>query len=240
MANFYPDIIDRFILPGYYSFIQFKTDITVIDTATPSYTSFNGHKRIASGSLKVNALAVKHALASDVPSPLLTFCDQTGQVVEIDIRGSDADTLARLPPEGCQLQGNSSALIDSEESGEPRGRGRPKLGVVPREVTLLPRHWDWLAAQRGGASVTLRKLVDEARRASVDRDRQRQMNERAYHYMSTMAGDMAGFEEASRALFANDAAKLHQLTEAWPTDVRDYLRYLACPLPLAEVPSPAP
>lgn len=212
----------------------------MIDTATPSYTSFNGHKRIAYGSLPVNALAVKHALASGVPSPPLTFCDQTGQVVEIDIRGSDAEMLARLPPEGCQLQGNGSALINSEESGEPRGRGRPKLGVVAREVTLLPRHWDWLAAQPGGASVTLRKLVDEARRASVDRDRQRQMNERAYHFMSTMAGDMAGFEEASRALFANDAAKFHQLTEAWPTDVRDYLRYLACPLPLAEVPSLAP
>jgi hypothetical protein len=212
----------------------------VTSTATPSFTSFNGHKRIATGSLKVNALAVKHAMASGVPNPLLTFCDQTGQVVDIDIRGSDAEMLARLPPEGNQLQGKESALIDSEESVEPRGRGRPKLGVVAREVTLLPRHWDWLAAQRGGASVTLRKLIDEARRASVDRDRQRRANERAYHFMSTMAGDMAGFEEASRALFANDAAKFQQQTEAWPADVRDYVIYLAYPLPLAEVPSLVP
>ena len=188
----------------------------------------------------VNALAVKHALASDVPSPLLTFCDQTGQVVDIDIRGRDAEMLARLPPEGNQLQGNEKALINSEESGETRGRGRPKLGVVAREVTLLPRHWDWLAAQRGGASVTLRKLIDEARRASVERDRQRRANECAYHFMSTMAGDIAGFEEASRALFANDAAKFRQQTEAWPADVRDYVRYLAYPLPLTEVPSLAP
>jgi hypothetical protein len=212
----------------------------VTDTATSSYTSFNGHERIASGSLKVNALAVKHALASDVTSPLLTFCDQTGQVVDFDIRGSDAEMLARLPPEVNVLQVNESALTNSEELDEPRGRGRPKLGVVAREVTLLPRHWDWLAAQRGGASVTLRKLVDEARRASVGRDRQRQTNERAYHFMSTMAGDMAGFEEASRALFANDAAKFHQLTEAWPTDVRDYLRHLADTLAFTEVPSLAP
>jgi len=211
----------------------------VSDTATPSYTSFNGHKRIASGSLKINALTVKLALATGVPNPLLTFCDQTGQVVEIDIRGSDAEMLARLPPEGCQLQGNESALIDSGESGEPRGRGRPKLGVVAREVTLLPRHWDWLAAQPGGASVTLRKLVDESRRANVDRDLQRLATERAYHFMSTMAGDMAGFEEASRALFADDAAKFHQLTEAWPTDVRDYVRCLAYPLLVTDVPSPA-
>ena len=212
----------------------------MIDTATPSYTSFNGHKRIASGSLPVNALAVKHALASDVPSPLLTFCDQTGQVVEIDIRGSDAEMLARLPPEGCRLQGDESALIDSGESGEPRGRGRPKLGVVAREVTLLPRHWDWLATQTGGASVTLRKLVDQARRANVDRDRQRWATECAYHFMSVMAGAMAGFEEASRALFANDAAKFRQQTDGWPADVRDYVRHLAYPLPLAEVPSLAP
>ena len=212
----------------------------MIDTATHSYTSFNGHKRIASGCLTVNALAVKHALASDATSPLLTFCDQTGQVVDIDIRGNDAEMLARLPSEGHQLQGNESAQINSEESSEPRGRGRPKLGVVAREITLLPRHWDWLATQPGGASVTLRKLVDSARRANVDRDRQRRANECAYHFMSTMAGDMAGFEEASRALFANDAAKFGQLTEAWPADVRDYVRYLAYPLPLTEVPSLAP
>ena len=210
------------------------------DTATPSYTSFDGHKRIAAGNLPVNGLAVKHALASGLPGPLLTFCDQTGQVVDIDIRGSDAEMLARLAPEGYQLPGNESALIDSEQSGAPRGRGRPKLGVVAREVTLLPRHWDWLAGQRGGASVTLRKLVDEARRANVDRDRQRRASECAYHFMSVMAGDMAGFEEATRALFANDAAKFRQQTEAWPADVRDYVRCLAYQLPLTKVPSFAP
>lgn len=240
MAYFYPGIIDKSILPGYYWAIQFRPDLTVIDTATPSYTSFNGHRRIASGSLPVNALTVKHALASGALTPLLTFCDQTGQVVDLDIRGSDAEMLARLPPEGYLLHGHASARIDSGESGEPRGRGRPKLGVVAREVTLLPRHWDWLATQPGGASVTLRKLVDEARRTNADRDRQRRANECAYHFMSAMAGDMAGFEEVSRALFANDAAKFFQQTEAWPADVRDYVRYLAYPLPMTELPSLTP
>ncbi len=212
----------------------------MIDTTTLSYTSFNGHKRIASGSLPVNALAVKHAQVSGAPGPLLTFCDQTGQVVEIDIRGSDAEMLARLPPEVYQLQRNEPALINSEESVEPRGRGRPKLGVVAREVMLLPRHWDWLATQSGSASVTLRKLVEEALRANVDRDRQRRASECAYHFMSAMAGDLAGFEEASRALFANDAPKFRQLTEAWPADIRDYVRHLAYPLPRTEAPSLAP
>ena len=209
----------------------------MIDTPTPSYTSFSRHTRIASGSLTVNALAVKQALESDALGPLLTFSDQTGQVVEIDLRGSDAEILARLPPEMCSLQSSESALINSGDTGEPRGRGRPKLGVVAREVTLLPRHWEWLAAQPGGASVTLRKLVDEARRANVDRDRQRRANECAYHFMSAMAGDMAGFEEASRALFANDTENFRQQTEAWPSDVRDYARRLAYLLPMTEVPS---
>jgi Uncharacterized protein conserved in bacteria (DUF2239) len=114
MANFIRVLLTYKFNPGIIpTSIQFKTDFTVTDTATPSYTSFNGHMRIASGSLPVNALAVKHALASGVPSPLLTFCDQTGQVVEIDIRGSDAEMLARLPPEGYQLQRNESALINS-------------------------------------------------------------------------------------------------------------------------------
>ena len=36
----------------------------MINTATPSYSSFNGHKRIASGSLPVNVSLVKHAMAS--------------------------------------------------------------------------------------------------------------------------------------------------------------------------------
>ena len=210
------------------------------ETVTPSYTSFNGHKRIASGSLSVNALAVKGALASGAPASTLTFCDQTGQIVDIDVRGSDAEILARLPPEANQLDGNKSPLIHSDEPDEPRGRGRPKLGVVAREITLLPRHWAWLATQPGSASVTLRKLVEEARRASVDRDRQRVANECAYHFMSAMAGDLPGFEEASRALFANDAEKFRQHTEAWPPDVRDYVRSLACPLPQPEVPKLAP
>ncbi|HZW25010.1 MAG TPA: DUF2239 family protein [Gallionella sp.] len=197
----------------------------MIDTA--SYTSFDGHKRIASGSLQTNALAVKHAMASGEPGPLLIFCDQTGRVVDIDTRGSDAEMLARLPSERVSSQENTSAPSDSGESDEPRGRGRPKLGVVAREVTLLPRHWDWLASQPGGASVTLRKLVEEARRVNVDQDRQRQASECAYNFMLAMAGDLAGFEEASRALFANDAVKFRQQIEAWPVDIRDYTWCLA-------------
>jgi hypothetical protein len=199
----------------------------------PTYTSFQGHQRIAAGGLAVNALAVKRALASDPAAALLTFCDQTGRVVDLDLRGSDAEMLARLPRDEPAAQANESAGPDVADAAEQggRGRGRPKLGVVAREVTLLPRHWDWLAAQPGGASVTLRKLVDEARRVHADRDQRRHASESAYHFMSVMAGDMAGFEEAARALFAHDAAKLGHLIAAWPADVRDYLGRLADPAP---------
>lgn len=111
----------------------------------------------------------------------------------------------------------------ASKSGEPRGRGRPKLGVVAREVTLLPRHWEWLSAQPGGASVALRKLVDEARRANSDRDRSRAARDATYHFMSGMAGDLANFEEAARALFANDRQRLAALIAGWPDDIRDHI-----------------
>jgi hypothetical protein len=108
-----------------------------------------------------------------------------------------------------------------------RGPGRPKLGVVAREVTLLPRHWEWLASQPGGASVALRKLVEVARRSSEVKDRVRQAGAVAYRFMSTMAGHEPGFEEASRALFAGDQAGFEALIAAWPVDVQNHLKALA-------------
>ncbi|MGB6081560.1 MAG: DUF2239 family protein, partial [Xanthobacteraceae bacterium] len=103
----------------------------------------------------------------------------------------------------------------------------PKLGVVAREVTLLPRHWDWLSMQPGGASVALRKLVEEARRRNGDHDRARMARDAAYHFMSTMAGNLPGFEEASRALFASDRHRFAELIASWPPDIRDHIVKLA-------------
>src|SRR5205085_7377519 len=120
-----------------------------------------------------------------------------------------------------------ATALSEAPSSEPRGRGRPKLGVVAREVTLVPRHWEWLGAQPGGASVALRKLVDDARRASGDRDRSRAARDAAYHFMSTMAGNLANFEEASRALFAHDRRRFAGLIAEWPGDIRDHIVRLA-------------
>ena len=197
------------------------------NTINPSYTSFDGLRRIASGSLQVNALAVKQAIESGSQGTVLTFDDQTGRVVDIDIRGSSSEVLELLSQDTPQSLNDGSALIATEAPSAPRGRGRPKLGVVAREVTLLPRHWEWLEAQSGGASVTLRKLVEQARRANLDLERQRHAHERAYHFMSAIAGDLAGFEEVTRALFANNEAMFNQLTDGWPDDVRDHARRLA-------------
>ncbi|SAL03583.1 hypothetical protein AWB81_06451 [Caballeronia arationis] len=191
----------------------------------PSCTTFEGHRRIATGSLQANALAARRALEEGATEPVLIFDDATGRLIDIDMRGTDEDTAESLP-EGVQAQsadfaGAGAAVV------EPRGRGRPKLGVVAREVTLLPRHWEWLATQPGGASVALRKLVEEARRANGEKDRIRKAHERAYRFMSAVAGDLPGFEEATRALFADDPRRFDELVCAWPCDVRDYATRLA-------------
>jgi hypothetical protein len=195
-------------------------------TQSTSFTSFDGHRRLAFGTLQTNALAIKRAFESGAAGPVLIFSDDTGRSVDVDIRGTDAEVFARLAAPAPTAVNLPSETSDAE-SGETRGRGRPRLGVVAREVTLLPRHWEWLAAQPGGASVVLRKLVEEARRASGDQEARRKAQERAYHFMSAMAGDMAGFEEASRALFANDKARFCEHIASWPEDVRDHAVRLA-------------
>lgn len=188
----------------------------------PSFTAFDGGRRLASGTLRDAALAVKRAVEAGAAGPLLVFDDATGRVVDVDTRGTEDEVLARLP-------GDEPEPADGEpdRDAEPRRRGRPRLGVVAREVTLLPRHWEWLAAQPGGASVALRRLVEEARRSGAGADRRRRARDAAYRFMSAMAGDLPGFEEASRALFAGDAQRFGARVAAWPPDVRDHVVAMA-------------
>ncbi|BEU20031.1 DUF2239 family protein [Paraburkholderia sp. 22B1P] len=194
-------------------------------TSSVTCTAFEGVRRLASGALKDVALAVKAAAERDGGASVLIFDDQTSRPIELDLRGSASDVLARLAD---QQDGETRQPEPaSDEPAAARGRGRPKLGVVAREVTLLPRHWEWLNGQPGGASVALRKLVDAARGASEAKDRMRQAQEAAYRFMTAMAGDLAGYEEATRALYANDATRFEAMTVAWPVDVRDHARKLA-------------
>ncbi len=184
-----------------------------------TFTAFVGQRRLASGTAGDVALAVKRA-TQPLDQPIIIFDDGTGRSIDFDLRGDDREVLARL----AQLMPPAET---AEAPSEPRGRGRPKLGVVAREVTLLPRHWEWLNARPGGASVALRKLVEEARRASGDKDRERQARDAAYRFMSAMAGDLPQFEEASRALFADDRRRFTGLIADWPTDIRDHIVKLA-------------
>ena len=194
----------------------------MVTSTRPQFTAFIGPQRLASGPLAEVAIAVMNASRNPAAPPIIIFADATGQPIDLDLRGTERDIIARLP----QPAPDPEAATE-EASTEPRGRGRPKLGVVAREVTLLPRHWEWLGAQPGGASVALRKLVDEARRANGDADRARAARDAAYRFMSVMAGNFAGFEEASRALFADDRRKFVAMIAGWPDDIRDHVVKLA-------------
>ncbi len=201
-------------------------------TASPlSYTAFEGHRILAAGPLADVALAVKRAMNASDREAVLVFQDGTGQQTDLDLRGDDAQIAARhAPPPAADLPAVEPDAVDAADA-QPRGRGRPKLGVVPREVTLLPRHWDWLGAQPGGASVALRKLVEQARRDTEARDEQRLRQEAAYRFMSSMAGNLASFEDATRALYADDRERFAQCIATWPQDVRAYAMGLAWPAP---------
>ena len=186
---------------------------------TETFTAFEGVQRLATGPLAEIAPVIQRA-ERRTSQPIAIFSDATGRPIDLDLRGSTQEMLARLPTISPSEPAGSN-------SAEPRARGRPKLGVIAREVTLLPRHWEWLSAQPGGASVALRKLVDEARRANSGRDRQRAARDAAYHFMSAMAGNLGNFEEASRALFAEDRRRFTGLVASWPADIRDHVIRLA-------------
>src|SRR3981189_1620702 len=195
----------------------------MIHTVPREFTAFLGHQRLVSGPLAEVALAVLKASRRAAAQPIVIFDDASGRSIDLDLRGNERDIVARLP----QPAPNSETPEDDPSAPEPRGRGRPKLGVVAREVTLLPRHWEWLGAQPGGASVALRKLVEQARRSNGDRDRSRAARDAAYHFMSAISGDLPGFEEASRALFADDRRGFVELIAGWPGDIRDHVVKLA-------------
>lgn len=196
-----------------------------------THTAFQGARRLASGSLAELAVAVLRAgRRPDATAPLI-FNDFTGDQVELDLRGSEQDVRARHA--AAPVAANAPV-----PDAPVRARGRPRLGVTAREVTLLPQHWDWLAAQPGGASVALRKLVHQAMRFGSEHERIRRAQERSYRVMVALAGDRPGFEEAARALFAADVERLRSTTQAWPRDVREHVLRLADPeyhpvLPLA-------
>ena len=185
---------------------------------TPSYIAFHQGRRVAAGTLREIAVALT-LHDPDVRGSVLIFDAATSEQADIDFDGTIAEVVERT-------ERRELATADSQER---RARGRPRLGVVAREVTLLPRHWDWLAEQPGGASVALRRLVEAARREHSDRDIVRRAQEATYRFMAATLGNAPGFEEAIRALFSSDAATFDRLTSPWPDDLRAHTRELARP-----------
>ncbi|MFP8779245.1 DUF2239 family protein [Hydrogenophaga sp. RWCD_12] len=183
----------------------------------PAWVAFEHHRRTAAGQPATVITAVQQRLASEPNAMPVVLDAVSSERIELDWRAPLGTLLSLLPRPAPEASDNEVA----DEA--PRGPGRPKLGVTAREVTLLPRHWEWLARQPGGASVALRKLVQSAMREGSTADAKRRATDAAYRFMSIVGGDLPHYEEISRALFAGELARLRALVGAWPADVSEHL-----------------
>ena len=184
-----------------------------------SYVAFVGHSRVASGALADVAREVRTRLDDDPASSIAVFNAITSAPMDLDLRGTPEEVAEKAAFLAAGFPGRAFVVAGPSKTGP----GRPKLGVVGREVTLLPRHWDWLSVQPGGASVTLRKLVETARKQGQGEQKIRHTQDTAHRFMYAIAGDLPGFEEAARALYAWDLSRLEELIGGWPPDIRDHV-----------------
>ncbi len=195
-------------------------------------TAFLGQRQLATGALRDVAQRVWRVIKTSAPQheTVLIFDNETGRVIDLEMRGDESDMLAHVDAI-VRRHAADAAQADAPQKvdGAPRARGRPRLGVVAREVTLLPRHWAWLATQPGGASVALRRLVEEARKTHAAEDRAQASRDAAYHFMHAIAGDLPDFEEATRALYRRDEAHFSASISTWPDDIRVFAARLAFP-----------
>jgi hypothetical protein len=180
--------------------------------ARKHYTAFIGTRLLASGTPQEVALAIKARSSRNMARQPLVFDHATGRQIDLDLSGSKDEILQRYEDRSPQTMTPA---------------GRPRLGVVAREVTLLPRHWEWLNSQPGGASVVLRRLVDQARHAAPLADRMREAREATYRFLNAVAGNLPAYEDVLRALFAGDGARFDTLVRPWPSDVSTFAMTLS-------------
>jgi hypothetical protein len=164
---------------------------------------------IAQGSREAVTRRIEDRYSASDFSQIRVFDDVTGRVTDLDY----FEAAARSAPE-------------EKPAEPPRGRGRPKLGVVAREITLLPRQWEWLATQPGGASATIRRLIDESRKRRAATLTAAEAREGVHRFMTEMAGDRPGYEDALRALYRSDIEGVRAIADTWPEDIRRYLNRL--------------
>lgn len=181
-----------------------------------TYTAFEGFQKLISADLEKVLLTVKRRLKANRDSSVLIFSDSTGKQMDFDLSGTDADVTDRHK-------------IYTMKTAPPQPTvGRPKLGVVPREISLLPSHWEWLNNQTGGASPTIRQLIDEKiKSSSTDRLKVKTSQEVTYKFLSALAGDLPNFEEAVRYLYRSDRKKFLEQVSGWHKDVVDHALRLA-------------
>jgi hypothetical protein len=169
-----------------------------------TYVAFVGSRRVASGTRRQLLGALKQRFDADSSELVLTFDVETGAQLDFDLRGTLQEVLER-------------------HDAPPRvGPGRPKLGVTCREVSLLPRHWEWLNEQPSGASAALRRLVEQATRAAPEAERARRIRAALSRFLTATAGDRPGYEDACRSLFAGDTERFEGLVKRWPKDIREH------------------
>ncbi|MEK7705588.1 MAG: DUF2239 family protein [Myxococcota bacterium] len=173
--------------------------------AEPTYAAFAGPRRIAAGPLPDILPTLKERFDRDPSELILVFESATGRQVDFNLRGPLDDVLARHVPSAT------------------RGPGRPRLGVTSREVSLLPRHWDWLESQPNGISAALRRLVEQAIKTEPGRERARHVRDALNKFMTAMAGDRPNYEESTRALYAGDTERFGALVARWPKDIREHV-----------------
>lgn len=182
-------------------------------------TAFEGQRCVAAGDLVSVVQKLKQVTDENGTLPILIFEDATSAVIEVDLRGPVEEIIENL----LRRKRNSVVVGLSSQKRSP---GRPKLGVIAREVTLLPGQWDWLDAQSGGASAALRRLVHEAKKGSEEKGSARQSQDAVYKFMTAMAGDLPGFEEALRAFYRKDQTRFAELIKPWPRDIRAHVKKL--------------
>ncbi|HKK49077.1 MAG TPA: DUF2239 family protein [Alkalispirochaeta sp.] len=181
-----------------------------------TYTVFAGSRQIAAGEL-LNVLSVAHTAFHthhQQDAPILFFRNDTGRQVEFDLSGELDDLLQRFAPEQPK-----------------KGPGRPRMGVQCGEVCLLPRHWEWLERRPKRASATLRLLVEQAMKNMSPEERVQERVEAVHSVMWVLAGDRVGFEEASRALYAQKWEIFHRLIAPWPEDIVTHLQRMLNDVP---------
>ena len=178
---------------------------------TDTYVAFYGNQQVAVGELtdmltKTTIFLKEKQTTGTDTEPLLIFNEQNGSQIDFDFRGSLEEILERALPKQ-----------------KKRRAGRPKLGVISREITLLPRHWEWLESQTKSASASLRLLVEEAMKREGGEAKIKKNIAVTDRIMMVMAGNLTYFEEASRALNARNVERFEECVSTWPDDIKIYL-----------------